>query len=186
MARRAAGRKDGALIATTGERAVRDATTEPGGNELPERLGIRMFGALSLETAHGVLGPGDLGGVRPKQVLEILVAARGRLVPTDRIAELLWDEPRPGAAASIQTFVSVLRRHLTDELLVDAADHDLGLRRGGHLDALRHLVDHRVREAERQVQLVALRLGAETHADQRELSVIVLRSSMMRKRSRIV
>src|SRR5258708_13743077 len=58
--------------------------------------------------------------------------------------------------------------HLPDELLVDAGDHDLGLRRGRNLDALGHLVDHRVRKAERQVELVALRLRAVADADQRE------------------
>ena len=78
-----------------------------------ERLVIRLFGALEIEDAGRRLGPGDLGGARPKQVLEILLAARGHRVPTDRIAELLWGEERPkDVAASIQTFVSVLRRHL--------------------------------------------------------------------------
>ena len=78
-----------------------------------ERLVIRLFGALDIEQGGRRLGPGDLGGARPKQVLEILLAARGHRVPTDRIAELLWGEERPkDVAASIQTFVSVLRRHL--------------------------------------------------------------------------
>src|SRR5204862_674244 len=59
-------------------------------------------------------------------------------------------------------------RDLADELPVDTADHDLGLRRGRHLDALGHLLHHRVREAEREIQLVTLRLGAEADADQRQ------------------
>src|ERR1044071_9963783 len=57
---------------------------------------------------------------------------------------------------------------LADQLLVDAGDHDFGLSRRRDLDALGHLVHHRVREAERQIQLVALRLGTEADADQRE------------------
>jgi DNA-binding SARP family transcriptional activator len=78
-----------------------------------ERLIIRLFGALEIEDGEQRLGPGHLGGARPKQVLEILLAARGHRVPTDRIAELLWGEERPkDVTASIQTFVSVLRRHL--------------------------------------------------------------------------
>ena len=61
-----------------------------------------------------MLGPRDLGGARPKQVLEILLAARGHRVPTDRLADLLWGEQLPqNAAGSLQTFVSVLRRHLS-------------------------------------------------------------------------
>src|SRR5258706_7219472 len=57
-------------------------------------------------------------------------------------------------------------RHLADHLPVHALDHDLGLRRRLHLDALRHRVGHRVRESEREVQFVALRLRAVTHAHQ--------------------
>jgi DNA-binding SARP family transcriptional activator len=80
------------------------------------RLAISLFGALTIEDGRRTLGPADLGGVRPKQVLEILLAARGHRVPTERIAELLWGAERPkGVGGSIQTFVSVLRRRLTDD-----------------------------------------------------------------------
>ena len=50
---------------------------------------------------------------------------------------------------------------LANLLLVDPLDHDFGLRRAFRLDAFRHLVHHRVRETQRQVQLVALRLGTD-------------------------
>jgi len=56
----------------------------------------------------------DLGRLRSKHrqaLLEILLAARGHRVPTERIAELLWGAKRPkDVGGSIQTFVSVLRR----------------------------------------------------------------------------
>jgi DNA-binding SARP family transcriptional activator len=74
---------------------------------------IRIFGALEIVDGERTLGPRDLGGVRPKQLLEILLAARGHHVPVDRIAELIWDaRPPDDIPASIQTFVSVLRRRL--------------------------------------------------------------------------
>ena len=74
---------------------------------------IRLFGPIAVEHADRTLGPRDFGGSRPKQVLEILLAARGSPVPVDRLAELLWGEHLPGNfAASIQTFVSTLRRRL--------------------------------------------------------------------------
>jgi DNA-binding SARP family transcriptional activator len=74
---------------------------------------FRLFGALEIVDGERVLGPRDLGGARPKQLLEILLAARGHHVPTDRIAELIWEgRPPDDIAASIQTFVSVLRRRL--------------------------------------------------------------------------
>ena len=77
---------------------------------------IRLFGPLSIEEGPRSLGPRDLGGVRPKQVLQILLSARGHRVPTDRLAELLWGDERPhNVAGSLQTFVSVLRRQLTSD-----------------------------------------------------------------------
>lgn len=77
---------------------------------------VRLFGALEIVDGDRVLGPRDLGGARPKQVLEILLAARGHHVPTDRLAELLWGTERPeDVNGSIQTFISVLRRHLVTD-----------------------------------------------------------------------
>jgi DNA-binding SARP family transcriptional activator len=75
-----------------------------------------MFGPLAIENGVHKLGPRDLGGTRPKQVFEILLAARGHHVPTDRLFDLLWSDDRPqNAAGSLQTFVSVLRSHLTND-----------------------------------------------------------------------
>ena len=77
---------------------------------------MRLFGPLSVDDGMNTLGAGDLGGVRPKQVLEILLAARGHRVSTDRLAELLWADARPDNwAGSIQSFIFVLRRRLTSD-----------------------------------------------------------------------
>jgi hypothetical protein len=59
-----------------------------GRSEAPRALRMRLFGPLTIEDGVRVLGPRDLGGARPKQVLEILLAARGHRVPTDRLADL--------------------------------------------------------------------------------------------------
>ena len=86
------------------------------GKENRGDLVIRFFGPLAIEDGAHSLGPRDLGGARPKQVLEILLAARGHRVATDRLADLLWPRQRPqDAAGSLQTFVSALRRHLTPD-----------------------------------------------------------------------
>jgi pimeloyl-ACP methyl ester carboxylesterase/DNA-binding SARP family transcriptional activator len=76
-------------------------------------MAIRMFGPLRVEVGDQVLGPRDFGGVKPKQLLEILLLERGRIVPKDRIADQLWDEHLPQRiTATIETYVSLLRRRL--------------------------------------------------------------------------
>jgi DNA-binding SARP family transcriptional activator/pimeloyl-ACP methyl ester carboxylesterase len=78
-----------------------------------------MLGALELTIEAAALGPRDLGGVKPKQLLELLLLERGRTVSKDSIAELLWgDAPPRSAAATIETYVSVLRRRVGRRLIV--------------------------------------------------------------------
>src|SRR5690606_36965521 len=67
--------------------------------------------------------------------------------------------------------------HLTDGLLVDAADLDLrGLRRRQG-DPSGRLHDDRVREAEAELQVAALHLAAEAHAVDLEVAGVALRSA---------
>ncbi|GAB2806848.1 BTAD domain-containing putative transcriptional regulator [Actinocorallia aurea] len=71
---------------------------------------IRVLGALEARVGGG---PADLGGTRQRAVLARLVAARGRMVPVDRLIEDLWPgEAPPRALAGVQAFVSHLRRAL--------------------------------------------------------------------------
>jgi DNA-binding SARP family transcriptional activator len=85
-------------------------------NRCEDRPVIRLFGALEIEDGPRTLGARDLGGTRPKQVLEILLAARGHRVSTDRLADLLWGDQQPqDPPGSLQTFVSVLRRRLAPD-----------------------------------------------------------------------
>ncbi|MGW2095730.1 BTAD domain-containing putative transcriptional regulator [Promicromonospora sukumoe] len=67
----------------------------------------------------GVLGPvaawvddveAPLGGPRQRAVLARLVVARGRVVTAGALVEDLWEEPSPGALATLRTFVAALRR----------------------------------------------------------------------------
>ena len=74
-----------------------------------------MFGPLQLDLAGDRRGPRDLGGVKPKQLLEILLLERERMVPKDRLADVLWGERLPQrVTATIESYVSVLRRALDD------------------------------------------------------------------------
>lgn len=73
-----------------------------------------MFGPLLVRDGERVLGPRDLGGVKPRQVLELLLLARGRLVCTDVIAAALWpegEEPR-NVVATLNTYICVLRHRM--------------------------------------------------------------------------
>src|ERR1700687_315395 len=61
-----------------------------------------------------------------------------------------------------------LGRDLPDLLLIDPLDHDLRLQRRFRLHAFGHPVHHRMRKAQRQIELVARGLCAISDADQRE------------------
>jgi DNA-binding SARP family transcriptional activator/pimeloyl-ACP methyl ester carboxylesterase len=72
-----------------------------------------MFGTLEVRVDGRRLRGRDFGGVKPKQLLAVLLLERGRLVSKDRIAELLWGDALPQRVApTVETYVSVLRRRL--------------------------------------------------------------------------
>lgn len=86
----------------------------PSRRGLGERLGVWVFGSLRIGCADETRGLDDLGGSRPRQILEILVSARGHPVPKDRLIELLWErDPPKNATGVLESHVSVLRRHLS-------------------------------------------------------------------------
>ncbi|TDD86700.1 transcriptional regulator [Actinomadura darangshiensis] len=71
---------------------------------------IRVLGSFATEV-NGEAVP--LGGPRQRSVLALLVAARGQVVPVDRMIEDLWrGEPPARALMSLQAYVSNLRRLL--------------------------------------------------------------------------
>ncbi|HEY2669011.1 MAG TPA: BTAD domain-containing putative transcriptional regulator [Rugosimonospora sp.] len=73
---------------------------------------VVAFGVLGPVTAGNDRGPVPLKGPRQRAVLARLLIARSRVVPVDRLAGDLWEEPPDGAVAAIRTFVSDLRRAL--------------------------------------------------------------------------
>jgi len=76
-------------------------------------LDVDVFGSLRLRSGDTVLDSGSFTGRKPRQLLQILVARRGRIVPKDQLADLLWGaEPPVNLAASLEHYVSVLRRQL--------------------------------------------------------------------------
>ncbi|MFG1873657.1 BTAD domain-containing putative transcriptional regulator [Sphaerisporangium sp. NPDC049003] len=72
-----------------------------------------LFRVLGTFEVLGDSGPVELGGPRPRSVLARLLVARRQVVPVERIIDDLWrDQPPPSALASIQAYVSNLRRAL--------------------------------------------------------------------------
>lgn len=77
---------------------------------------VHLFGAIELRTGERVVGPRDFGGIKPKQIFELLVLARGGRVSKERLAEQLWDGALPqNVSATLETYVSVLRRVLATD-----------------------------------------------------------------------
>ncbi|MGL5865852.1 MAG: AfsR/SARP family transcriptional regulator [Dermatophilaceae bacterium] len=72
---------------------------------------IRIFGATTVVVdGREVSGP-ELGGAKPRQVLELLALADGAPVSKDRLVELLWDaDPPASAVATLESYVCVARR----------------------------------------------------------------------------
>ena len=60
--------------------------------------------------------PVDLGSPKQRAVLASLVLETGRVVPTERLVDQVWGDDPPGnVAASLQAYVSNLRRLLRDD-----------------------------------------------------------------------
>ena len=82
-------------------------------------LELRILGPLEVsdETGHVALG-----GPKQRGLLAILVLQAGRVVPTERLIDLLWGEEAPKTAtASLQNAVGRLRRALGADVLVTHA-----------------------------------------------------------------
>ncbi|MEE6261112.1 BTAD domain-containing putative transcriptional regulator [Plantactinospora sonchi] len=75
---------------------------------------LRVLGPFELELHRGE--PVDLGGPRQRAVLALLLSARGEVVSVDRMIDDLWrGEAPPRAIASLQAYISNLRRLLEPE-----------------------------------------------------------------------
>ena len=96
-------------LATSPDRTTFDSDTV---SQTPV-LQISLFGALTIRRGETELHANDLGGPKPRQVLEILLLNFGRAVSKSRIMDLLWGGNHPAVALpTLESYVSVLRRHL--------------------------------------------------------------------------
>ncbi|MDA2804279.1 AfsR/SARP family transcriptional regulator [Nocardiopsis suaedae] len=74
-----------------------------------ERVGFGVLGPVAAER-DGAAVP--LKGPRHRAVLAVLLIARRRVVPVDRLVDDLWEDPPDGAVGAVRTFVAALRRAL--------------------------------------------------------------------------
>jgi DNA-binding SARP family transcriptional activator len=78
-----------------------------------QRLSVRVLGSLEVRRGEHVLTAKELGGPRQRQILEILLLSPGVPVSKHRLLELVWGDTAPaGAMGTLESYVSVLRRHL--------------------------------------------------------------------------
>ncbi len=74
---------------------------------------VRIFGQTVVEIDGVSFAAQDLGGVKPRQILEILACELGSPVAKDRLADLLWSgEPPASYVGTLESYVCVLRRQL--------------------------------------------------------------------------
>lgn len=74
---------------------------------------IRLFGPTRVRHGERHFEAADLGGGKPRQVLEMLALAPGTLVPKDLLAERLWGGTPPASyIATLESYVCGLRRRL--------------------------------------------------------------------------
>ena len=77
-----------------------------------DRIRVRLFGATTVVLPDGSV-VSDLGGIKPRQVLEMLALSLGAPVSKDRLVEQLWEGNPPRTyMATLESYISLLRRRM--------------------------------------------------------------------------
>jgi DNA-binding SARP family transcriptional activator len=121
---------------------------------------FRILGPLEAVVDDTVV---PLGGAKQRAVLAVLLLEAGRVVSTDRLIDALWSGEAPAtAAASLQNFVSQLRKVLGPETIETRAPGYAIRIDAGQLDLARarQLVDEaRASDPSRRARLLGEALG---------------------------
>lgn len=74
---------------------------------------VEIFGQTRVVMPHGTVDGSGLGGVKPRQILEILAVSAGSPVSKEALADLLWAGCPPRSwTGTLESYVCLLRRHL--------------------------------------------------------------------------
>lgn len=115
---RASGRRDERRLPA---RAVADVVT----NAAHRRVRIRVMGPLTVQRGDWARTGRDLGAVKTRGLLELLLLSRGRPVSKDELIHTLWDGKRnlpSDPTRTLEHYVCVVRAALTDDR---ALSHDV-------------------------------------------------------------
>jgi DNA-binding SARP family transcriptional activator len=96
-----------------------------------DALRFAVLGPLEVRRAGELVA---LGGPKQRAVLAILLLEANRVVPADRIADLVWGEDQPDSVqGTLQVYVSNLRRALRGDADAEGESGPLLSRRPGYL-----------------------------------------------------
>lgn len=74
-------------------------------------ISVRLFGTFEIRRNGAVLTASDMGGCKPRHILEILLLNLGTPVSKTRLVEILWGpKASSGAIATLESYVSGIRR----------------------------------------------------------------------------
>ncbi|WP_374969515.1 BTAD domain-containing putative transcriptional regulator [Terrabacter sp. BE26] len=107
----------GASVRTAGAAGAEVLARGPAGQEVrapaAARAQVQLCGGLRVTAGGRSLGPRQLGGAKPRQILVALLLRREQAVSKASLVELLWaDTPPAGAMSTLEGYVSLLRKRL--------------------------------------------------------------------------
>src|SRR6187200_2604903 len=80
------------------------------GGSTPE-ISVRLFGTFEVRRKGAVLKAADMGGCKPRHILEILLLNLGTPVSKTRLIDLLWGaDASDGSVATLESYISGIRR----------------------------------------------------------------------------
>ena len=92
--------------------------TAPDGSQHPRPVQLRLAGTFAVARGAEPVAGRDLGSRKARLLLKLLAVERPRIVPAERITEVLWAGAPPARPAeNIATFVSRLRRALGADVI---------------------------------------------------------------------
>ena len=79
--------------------------------DMAPAISVRLFGSFEIRRNGAVLTASDMGGCKPRHILEILLLNLGTPVSKTRLVEILWGhQASSGAIATLESYVSGIRR----------------------------------------------------------------------------